>query len=707
MSTNNKIHSKGVYTFTGIICLFGAVICLAAAPVGLIGTFILGMGVWANFLNRKKYYGKGARSGEPQPLLGSMTENFLSDLTDERQKQILTNAFVIDQTTLAVEKNSFANKVRKAEPENAPVITGTSSDKTRSTFAEICIAADNLFQCLVTMTADPQVMEAIDRQQQLECARNVKIGGDSIDNRLGFVAAADLLKCFERLGHRADMSTDEARAIGVLLTRLILPDNSIWHDETLLRSAEGQRVLENSYRTFKDNMQVEFDPDKFLLIEMLRHEGVDSETINRWAVLLYRYALLIAKADGYLSATEQNWLANMLSFTRDNSVRITEFNNVAAPVNIPADPDPLFAEAARFVVSSNLGSVSSIQRQFNIGYNRAGKIMDQLEAARIVGPACGGKPRSILIDPAALEQLLSSGRASVETVATGPAPAPAKTISNPLNELQQLIGLNEVKTEINNIYNLVKVQKLRASKGLNAPDISYHCIFTGNPGTGKTTVARLIAQIYKQLGILRKGHLVETDRSGLVAEYVGQTAVKTNKIVDKALDGVLFIDEAYSLVQSSGSGNDFGLEAIATLLKRMEDERDRLVVILAGYSDEMKTFVNSNPGLHSRFSRFLHFDDYSADELAAIYGSYLAKFDYMTDDSASAAVKSVMAEAVATKDRNFGNARFVRNMFEKTLERQAKRLAASNLTDLSTEAIAQITADDIPELQRIMTGAGW
>lgn len=202
-----------------------------------------------------------------------------------------------------------------------------------------------------------------------------------------------------------------------------------------------------------------------------------------------------------------------------------------------------------------------------------------------------------------------------------------RNISNPLKELEALIGLANVKTEVTNIYNLVKIQKVRATKGLNAPDISYHCVFTGNPGTGKTTVARLVAQIYKQLGILSKGHLIETDRSGLVAEYVGQTAVKTNKIIDSALDGVLFIDEAYSLVQNGG-GNDFGLEAIATLLKRMEDNRDRLVVILAGYSDEMKQFIDSNPGLQSRFNRYTHFEDYSADELTSIYEFNLAKFDY-------------------------------------------------------------------------------
>ena len=240
-------------------------------------------------------------------------------------------------------------------------------------------------------------------------------------------------------------------------------------------------------------------------------------------------------------------------------------------------------------------------------------------------------------------------------------------------ELDNLIGLDSVKQEVHTMSNFIKVQLSRQQKGLKTSPVSYHCVFTGNPGTGKTTVARIIAGIYAELGVLKKGHLVETDRSGLVAEYVGQTAVKTNKVIDSALDGVLFIDEAYSLV--GGGQSDYGKEAIATLLKRMEDDRDRLVVILAGYGNEMKQFIDSNPGLQSRFNRYIHFADYTADELHKIFCSLVKKYDYELTEDASSAMLSKLTNAVENKDKNFGNGRTVRNIFEKTLERQANRIA--------------------------------
>lgn len=263
--------------------------------------------------------------------------------------------------------------------------------------------------------------------------------------------------------------------------------------------------------------------------------------------------------------------------------------------------------------------------------------------------------------------------------------------SKHLMELESLIGLTSVKKEIQTLTNFIKIQQEREKQGLKSSSLSYHCVFTGNPGTGKTTVTRIVADIYKELGVLRKGHLVETDRAGLVAEYVGQTAVKTNKIIDSALDGVLFIDEAYSLI--GGGENDYGKEAIATLLKRMEDDRDRLVVILAGYTKEMKDFIDTNPGLQSRFNRYIEFPDYTAEELYQIFELNMKKFDYRLADGAKEQLMQYFEQAVANKDKNFGNGRFVRNTFEKVLEHQANRLAS--VSNLTTEQLSEITIEDL------------
>ena len=264
--------------------------------------------------------------------------------------------------------------------------------------------------------------------------------------------------------------------------------------------------------------------------------------------------------------------------------------------------------------------------------------------------------------------------------------------TNPLEELRTLIGLSEVKEEVSALANFVKIQKEREKNGIKAVGLSYHCVFTGNPGTGKTTVARILAAIYRDLGILKKGHLVETDRSGLVAEYVGQTAVKTNKIIDSALDGVLFIDEAYSLVQ--GGGNDYGQEAISTLLKRMEDDRNRLIVVLAGYSEDMKRFIDSNPGLQSRFNRYIHFADYSPDELKQIFMLNVDKNQYLLEPEGEEVLTNILNFAIEHKDKNFGNGRYVRNLFEKTIQNQAIRLSCQ--PNITAEELSKLKAEDLP-----------
>ena len=262
--------------------------------------------------------------------------------------------------------------------------------------------------------------------------------------------------------------------------------------------------------------------------------------------------------------------------------------------------------------------------------------------------------------------------------------------SSVFNDLNDLIGLSDTKKEIATLSNYIQMKQKRDEMGLKSPNISYHCVFTGNPGTGKTTVARLLAGIYRDLGVLKKGHLIETDRSGLVAEYVGQTAVKTNKIIDDALDGVLFIDEAYSLAK--GGKSDYGPEAIATLLKRMEDDRDRLVVILAGYTNEIDEFINSNPGLRSRFNRYIHFADYTAEELYDIFCLMMKKNEYIMKEESCEVLKKYFVDVVSNKPKDFGNARYVRNMFERTIQNQANRLATEG--NLTKDMLKEIKAED-------------
>ena len=267
---------------------------------------------------------------------------------------------------------------------------------------------------------------------------------------------------------------------------------------------------------------------------------------------------------------------------------------------------------------------------------------------------------------------------------------PPEDINDLKAELNELIGLDGIKKEVNNLINMVTVHKLRQQNGLKTVDMSLHMVFTGNPGTGKTMIARIMSRIYKSLGILQKGHLVEVDRSGLVAGYVGQTATKTSAVIEKALGGVLFIDEAYAL--NSKSENDFGQEAIDTLLKAMEDHREDLVVIVAGYDGLMEKFIHSNPGLESRFNRYLHFDDYSIDEMTAILDLNIRKGQYTLSDDGREAARQYIIDA-NTSSISFGNARGVRNVFERLLVAQANRLAQSG--DVSKEDLMLITAEDV------------
>lgn len=241
-------------------------------------------------------------------------------------------------------------------------------------------------------------------------------------------------------------------------------------------------------------------------------------------------------------------------------------------------------------------------------------------------------------------------------------------------QLDSLVGLDDVKKDIKNLMNLVKVRRLRKENGLPIPPMSLHMVFMGNPGTGKTTVARIISGLYAAIGVLEKWQLIEVDRSGLVAGYVGQTALKTQEVIKSALGGVLFIDEAYSL--ASGGENDFGREAIETILKAMEDHRDELIVVVAGYDGPMEKFINSNPGLQSRFNKYFYFHDYNGEQLLYIFKGQCKKNGYALTEEAEAEAKAMFEELYENRGENFGNGRDVRNVFEDTVVRQSNRVAA-------------------------------
>ena len=327
---------------------------------------------------------------------------------------------------------------------------------------------------------------------------------------------------------------------------------------------------------------------------------------------------------------------------------------------------------------SELEAISALRTRLLERLRHRGPVSDvDLGAARDRDPSDAARP-----DPGGPADEPSSQRPGAED----PPPRPLEEL---LAELDSLIGLGEVKARVNLVADFLRVQQMRAERDLPTMESSHHLVFTGNPGTGKTTVARLLAQIYRTLGVVARGHLVETDRSGLVAGFVGQTAPRVSERFDEADEGMLFIDEAYALAR--GNENDFGREAIDQIVKLMEDRRDRVVLVVAGYPDEMDAFLATNPGLRSRFPTIIEFPDYSTEEILEIVDLMGAKERYELTDEARDEFARVL-DAIP-RGTGFGNARAGRNLFEAAISRHASRVV--RLEDPSTEQLSTLTAADI------------
>lgn len=437
----------------------------------------------------------------------------------------------------------------------------------------------------------------------------------SINPRLAFLVYCDLKDCYRELGHDpANLSGLEGVGYASLIILLIRRNFDLENFKNFDCRKKLLKVVSDLYYDAQAEMDIAGHEEEFRFAFLFGTVKGEREWVQRYSTLMYRWASLIAKADGHVTEDESAVLAAILKMKEEKSD----------------------------------GNVRVSTREGVIEEEHADEQEEEEDT-------------------------------------------PSESVDDSMKDLDGLIGLEPVKADVHQLANFISIQQQRRARGMKVAPVAYHCVFTGNPGTGKTTVARILADVYREMGVVKKGHLVETDRSGLVGEYVGQTAVKTNKIIDSALDGVLFIDEAYTLVQ--GGSNDYGSEAIATLLKRMEDDRDRLVVILAGYTDEMKKFIDSNPGLQSRFNRYINFPDYSADELAKIFLSIAEKSQYTCDADVRASLRDIMQATVDAKDRCFGNGRYVRNLFEKAIQRQAVRL--STVAPLTAEMLAELTLHDL------------
>jgi len=506
-----------------------------------------------------------------------------------------------------------------------------------------------------------------------------------LDARFADLILVDLAKVVQLCGRASGQITSGEILAFLLIYALIKKDKEKL--DVALNSWEFSEVDRTKYE--KLTLQILLDltqnqpPNQLTLPSLLNQ--LDSERnsnyLEKAVNAIYKFAQVIVKADGEISMQEMEALSQIWqmlhSYQSVNNYQ-TAFTEAVAKI-------PPLSPASQSTNAQPVNTQSVTPQPVN---SQPPPSPPSSQNISVPAPS-----------PAAANATIAA------PASEAPAPTEAeltKILDQALAELNDLVGLNNIKEEVKTLANFLKVQKIRQDRGLAKTSISLHSVFCGPPGTGKTTVARLISRIYQGLGFLKKGHLVETDRSGMVAGYIGKTAEKVDNIVNSALDGVLFIDEAYALVPKDAE-RDFGQEAIDILLKRMEDYRDRLVVIVAGYTDEMTRFIESNPGLKSRFNRYFYFDDYKPDELLAIFESMASKSHFKLTSETRAKLLRLFEELYVRRDRTFGNARVARNLFEKSIERQANRLAV--LSSFTDEVLTTLLPEDIPaEAVNTMSG---
>lgn len=402
------------------------------------------------------------------------------------------------------------------------------------------------------------------------------------------------------------------------------------------------------------------------------------ENIDKYALFEEEYKKL---EEAYLKAF--NLLeSDLLSYTAANinaeNAKSAEAAVKAAATSAERDYLDMSIFGLSDKITGRIGNFGGEAPKLNVGKSE--------ESGLLHTAATEEKPQKACVGEEAKAEAAEAAQATEQA-------EPEKTADELLAEMDALVGLDTVKKDIRSMINFIRVCKLREERGMKAPKLSYHMVFSGNPGTGKTTIARMLAQLYKAIGVLPKGQLVEVDRSGLIAGYQGQTAIKTAEVIKSAMGGVLFIDEAYALADSDN--DTYGKECIATVLKAMEDHRDELIVIVAGYDELMHKFIDSNPGLKSRFNKYINFPDYSGEEMEKIFMLQCDSNGYELEAEARELIRAIFDDWYETRDENFGNGRTVRNSFEKIINCQATRLAAD--TDISDEELRLLTVQDVKD----------